>query len=167
MLTTARCTSINDDVCRITQELFLLRLRTNNHGIAPFQFAYFAELHECVGGDGRTRTAGYGGQNPMPYRLATSLYFSARSPGLSNRIRPLHRESCRTLARSHISFQDVEPYAGAGDGNRTRVACVEGRCSTIELHRQGAGSVLAATPGGAGLSRLPGKKEVITRRGCG
>lgn len=25
---------------------------------------------------------------------------------------------------------------GAGDGNRTRVACLEGRCSTIELHRR-------------------------------
>ena len=25
---------------------------------------------------------------------------------------------------------------GAGDGNRTRVTCLEGRCSTIELHRQ-------------------------------
>lgn len=24
---------------------------------------------------------------------------------------------------------------GAGDGNRTRVTCLEGRCSTIELHR--------------------------------
>lgn len=25
---------------------------------------------------------------------------------------------------------------GAGDGNRTRVTCLEGRCSTIELHRR-------------------------------
>ena len=28
---------------------------------------------------------------------------------------------------------------GAGDGNRTRVACLEGRGSTIELHPQGCG----------------------------
>lgn len=26
------------------------------------------------GGDGQDRTAEYGGQNPMPYRLATSRY---------------------------------------------------------------------------------------------
>ena len=25
---------------------------------------------------------------------------------------------------------------GVGDGNRTRVSCLEGRCSTIELHRR-------------------------------
>ena len=41
LLTTARGSTIHDDVCRITQELLLLWLRTNNHGIAPFQFAYF------------------------------------------------------------------------------------------------------------------------------
>lgn len=27
-------------------------------------------------------------------------------------------------------------WPGAGDGNRTRVSCLEGRCSTIELHRR-------------------------------
>ena len=44
MLTTARGSTIYYDVCRITQELLLLRLRTNNHGIAPFQLRIFCEL---------------------------------------------------------------------------------------------------------------------------
>lgn len=34
--------------------------------------------------------------------------------------------------------------SGASDGNRTRVTCLEGRCSTIELHRRITG------PGGPG-----------------
>ena len=31
---------------------------------------------------------------------------------------------------------DRKPSSGAGDGNRTRVTCLEGRCSTIELRRR-------------------------------
>ena len=31
---------------------------------------------------------------------------------------------------------ELHPDVGAGDGNRTRVSCLEGRCSTIELHRR-------------------------------
>ena len=38
--------------------------------------------------------------------------------------------------------------SGAGDGNRTRVACLEGRCSAIELHRRFSLSLAA-------LQRIP------------
>lgn len=40
MLTTARCTPINDDVSRIgkLKKFLLLWLRTNNHGATPFSY---------------------------------------------------------------------------------------------------------------------------------
>lgn len=44
MLTSARCSTVNNDVCRIgkLKEFLLLWLRTNNHGIAPFLLRFNA-----------------------------------------------------------------------------------------------------------------------------
>ena len=84
MLTTARCSTIYYDVCRITQELLLLRLRTNNHGIAPFQFAYFSILMlklsslpenmqsivAYFGAHGGNRTRDSRIKNPLLYQLS-------------------------------------------------------------------------------------------------
>ena len=43
ILTSARCSTINDDVCRIGKEFLLLRLRTNYHGIAPFRLSFLTQ----------------------------------------------------------------------------------------------------------------------------
>ena len=71
----------------------------------------------------------------MPCRLATSLYGSHRAglPGLHG--------TSRLSGPAEIKKKENERMAcpnglGAGDGNRTRVACLEGRSSTIELHRR-------------------------------
>ena len=38
--------------------------------------------------------------------------------------------------KAGVQTLTLHPPYGAGDGNRTRVSCLEGRCSTIELHRR-------------------------------
>lgn len=42
----------------------------------------------------------------------------------------------RAMACEEVIPMGDAAHPGAGDGNRTRVACLEGRCSAIELHRQ-------------------------------
>ena len=55
-------------------------------------------------------------------------------------------------------------HPGAGDGNRTRVACLEGRSSTIELHRRivAPGRNVAASR--SGTSRFPGQEGKKKKR---
>lgn len=59
-----------------------------------------------------------------------------------SRCNPDGRSRIRPDDGGLVQFQECaernhEPKStGAGDGNRTRVVCLEGRCSAIELHRQ-------------------------------
>lgn len=58
---------------------------------------------------------------------------------------------------------------GVGDGNRTRVSCLEGRCSTIELHRRSVPKAMDhQRPRASRLFRAVNrkKKEVIHAAGA-
>lgn len=96
--------------------------------------------HPCIGGTGRIRTHARLSP-PISFQdcslMTTWVLFQMVAP-------------CRftTPAQHFPSFRAAigrrkkneygrlwHPF-GAGDGNRTRVTCLEGRCSTIELHRR-------------------------------
>ena len=53
---------------------------------------------------------------------------------------------------------------GAGDGNRTRVTCLEGRCSAVELHRRMVPGVKRGETLPARCSSFRAVKEVIMQR---
>ena len=85
----------------------------------------------------------------MPYRLATSLY------GRTVRVYQVRTALlvCSEPPRMEKGGRDPMMVPGAGDGNRTRVASLEGWGSTIELHRR---VVLGADTARSQLPVFPG-----------
>lgn len=103
----------------------------------------FSALRRCIG---RIRSLCICRSQPLKYL---------------NLLSPLHTlHLMKRKARLYISFQTVEPYDGAADGNRTRVASLEGWCSAIELQRQNVPGADTAHPRRvARLSELPLEQE--------
>ena len=90
--------------------------------------------------------------------LATALCIDAHHAGF-----PPHGTS--RLSEPSKKQEVLLEAIGAGDGNRTRVACLEGRCSTIELHRRIAMGAQSRSPMAACLSRL--SRQEKRRSSCG
>ena len=117
----------------------------------------------------------------MPYRLATSLYGRTVQVYQACTALPVYSGPPLLQERKENEGGLSHGPRGAGDGNRTRAASLEGWCSAIKLHRrirsrEGVGSaflispryaaciaivsmVTTPCPRTAGLSRLPEHKE--------
>ena len=79
-------------------------------------------------------------KNTPPIRMALRAVDEARTRDLHLGKVALYQLSyyriCEGLAPFYGKKANLRGFAGAGDGNRTRVASLEGWSSTIELHPQ-------------------------------
>ena len=101
-------------------------------------------------------------KNPLLFLLSyMSILIFVAHPCCA--LRPAYRSGRHLGADGpflYISFQEgVVPYAGAADGNRTRVTSLEGWCSTIELQRRGGAQGDATSPQDFPSFRAAKKKE--------